>query len=136
MNTRATMATAAISDEFSPHMSLNTIALRGDGYAAILDGHGLDFCCGGRRTLSEACAAVGIEVDRVMKDLERQAWTPAPEAPASLDWNQQPLPLLIDHIVETHHAFTWSEINRIMEMWPTVLAKHGVRHPQLERVAA
>jgi hypothetical protein len=33
--------------------------------ARILERHGLDYCCGGRRTLKEACAAAGLDEQAV-----------------------------------------------------------------------
>ena len=35
----------------------------------VLLKHGLDFCCGGRQTLAEACEASKVDLDLVLQDL-------------------------------------------------------------------
>lgn len=109
------------------------IARRSDAHAAILDRHHLDFCCGGRRTLVAACKAAGIDLDAVL--IELQAAAPRSGQP-SIDWNDRPLPELIDHIVYGHHAYTRAAIVRLAPLMEKVVTHHGERHPELARVEA
>jgi regulator of cell morphogenesis and NO signaling len=51
------------------------------------------------------------------------------------DWNERPLPELIDHIVDVHHAFTRAAIARLSRLIEKVVACHGARHRELESVA-
>jgi regulator of cell morphogenesis and NO signaling len=112
-----------------------TIALRSDAHASVLDRHHLDFCCGGRRSLSEACARAGLDVGSVLDELNAAATSRLAAALPVDDWIQRPLPELIDHIVDAHHVFTRGALARIAPLMNKVLAKHGPQHPELTRVS-
>ena len=89
---------------------------------------GIDYCCGGQRTLEEACGAAKLSVGEVLQTLEREAKT-APESPAELA--NIPLPELVRHIVATHHAYVKSEAPRLQQLAAKVASKHGESHPEL-----
>jgi len=121
--------------EVAPDTALATIALRNDAYAAALDRLGLDFCCRGTRTLAEACKATGLDVEKVLAELRAASARNAAAAVAS-DWNDRPVPVVIDFIVDTHHAYTRSAIARITPLLAKVAGRHGQRHAELVRVSA
>lgn len=60
--------------------------------------HKLDFCCGGRRTLREACARAGLDADQVAHEIVAAAAS----APAE-SWDQRPSHELVEHIVARYH---------------------------------
>lgn len=100
--------------------------------AAIFQQHGLDFCCGGGRTIADACQAKGIAVEELWKKLEELAATPAAGVPQFNRWSAD---LLIDYIVGNHHRY-------VRETTPTILAHakkvarvHGEHHPETIRIA-
>jgi regulator of cell morphogenesis and NO signaling len=115
---------------------LAAIALRGDAHAAVLDRHRLDFCCGGRRTLAAACDAAGIDVSQVLTELNTAAAARSASSQPPSDWNGRPLPEIIDHIVDGHHAYTRAAIARLGPLVEKVGGRHGAGHPELARVAA
>jgi regulator of cell morphogenesis and NO signaling len=94
----------------------------------------IDYCCGGNRTLSEACAFAGVEVDNVLGILAEvtQSSSPTENAP---DFQTVPLPELIEHIINTHHVFTKSEMTRLQALVDKVLNAHGGNHPELVHVS-
>lgn len=61
--------------------------------------HKLDFCCGGQRTLAEACAKAGLDPDAIARELATEAAGPATAA----NWDQRSQSELVDHIVERFH---------------------------------
>jgi regulator of cell morphogenesis and NO signaling len=133
--TRASSAGSQV-EPVSADTSLATIALRSDAHAAVLDRHRLDFCCGGGRTLTESCAAAGLEVGRLLTELnEAEAARSASSVPPP-DWNDRPLPELVDYIVDTHHVFTRDLLARLEVLMRKVLTHHGERHPELARISA
>jgi regulator of cell morphogenesis and NO signaling len=94
--------------------------------ARALERLGIDYCCGGRRTLAEASAARGLDVDAVLRmldaacgDEETDDWVPA--RPAEL----------AEVIVATHHAYLRRELPRLAGLLHKVAAQHGVAHPEL-----
>jgi regulator of cell morphogenesis and NO signaling len=118
----------------NPETALAELALRSDAHAAVLARHHLDFCCGGRKTLSQACAAAGLDVRVVLSELDAELAARA-AATTNPDWSERPLAELADFIVETHHAFTRAAIARITPLLAKVAGKHGDRHPELRRIA-
>jgi regulator of cell morphogenesis and NO signaling len=114
---------------------LAAIAFQSDAHAAVLDRHHLDFCCGGGRSLAEACAAAGVDVQQVLRELNVVATARPASSPRPIDWSERPLPELIDHIVGSHHAFTRAALARLGPLMLKVVARHGDRHPELPRVA-
>lgn len=95
----------------------------------VFEKFGLDYCCGGKRSLQEACNGANLPVDDVIRALEtaaRKAPWPEPAALASGS-----LAELIDHIVKTHHKFTREEITRLTALLNKVCSVHGNNHGEL-----
>jgi regulator of cell morphogenesis and NO signaling len=91
----------------------------------------LDYCCGGQRTLVDACVARGLN-----------AWTTADQlahivvdepAPA---WSAMGLTDLVDHLESTHHRYLWDELPRLSALVAKIVSVHGDRHPELTQVEA
>lgn len=95
----------------------------------VLEEYGIDYCCGGRRTLREACSELGVEPDAVLEALRRaDLESPASEEPDA-SWSS--LAELIDHILDTHHAFLRTELPRLSELVLKTERAHGERHREL-----
>lgn len=93
----------------------------------------LDYCCGGNKSLADACASVGVDVVDVMGMLLESATNSAPQN-ATTDFQNLPLTGLIAHILDTHHVFTKAEMDRLQVLADKVLAAHGGNHPELIHV--
>ena len=93
---------------------------------------GIDYCCGGSRTLGEACAAANISIDEALARLEKSAESTPFDA--KQDWQKQLLADLISHITGTHHAFVRTESPRIEALAAKVAGVHGKNHPELLQV--
>src|SRR3954466_15289953 len=91
----------------------------------------IDYCCGGSRSLTEACAVAGVEVEEVTRLLE-QSSSFTGDTPSGLQAGT--LSELIDYIVSKHHAFTRGEMERITALAEKVASKHGENHPELIHV--
>ena len=99
--------------------------------ARQLERRGLDYCCGGTRTIAAACAEHGIDAATVVAELDAaRTARPAP------DWASMGLVELVDHIEATHHRYLWDELPRLNTLMDKVVAVHGARHPELTGVAA
>ena len=95
----------------------------------VFEKFGIDYCCGGKKSLDEACGAARLPVDDVIRALEAAA-KPAASVPA-YDLPAGSLAELIDHIVKTHHKFTRDEIARLQGLLQKVCSVHGQNHPEL-----
>ena len=95
----------------------------------------IDYCCGGNRPLTEACASAGVEVDDVLEML-KVSGQPAAQANGTMSFQSLPLAELITHILDTHHVFTKQEMARLQLLVQKVISAHGEKHPELHKVAS
>jgi regulator of cell morphogenesis and NO signaling len=93
---------------------------------------GIDYCCGGSRTLGEACADAKIPIDQALTRLHDGF--AASGARQDRDWKAQSLTNLIAHINSTHHVFVREECPRIERLAGKVVSVHGKNHPELLQV--
>jgi regulator of cell morphogenesis and NO signaling len=114
-----------------PSTPLGTIVTEHPGLARRLEGLGLDYCCGGRRSLGDACADRGLDARDVATVLA-DAVEPAPPA----EWATMAPEELVDHLEATHHAYLHDELPRLEALMAKVDGAHGARHPELSFVRA
>lgn len=91
--------------------------------ALILEKHRIDYCCGGQRTLDQACQEKGIPVEAVIAQLES-----LPVDDAKHDWREAELAELTAHIVKRHHAFLRNTMPSIREKLARVIEAHAQQH--------
>ena len=60
--------------------AVREIALEQPSSIRVFERFGIDYCCGGRKPLAEACATKDIEVDAVIAALEAAAKSAVPVA--------------------------------------------------------
>ncbi|RMB62172.1 iron-sulfur cluster repair di-iron protein [Tessaracoccus antarcticus] len=95
----------------------------------VLEGFGLDYCCNGHRTLTEATRNAGLDVAEVAAALELPAAAPV-EEPGQVRANSA----LAHDIVDSHHAYMWEEMPRLQALVDKVHGVHGDLHPELAQV--
>ena len=93
----------------------------------------IDYCCGGSRPLVDACDSAGVEVDNVIEMLTALSEAGANES-GTIDVQNLSLTELVNHILETHHVFTRSEMARIETLCSKVINAHSENHPELLKV--
>jgi len=105
--------------------TIGEIVAQNPASARVFESFHLDYCCGGKMALAEACAARGIDPAEVEAALERAAASGGGE---ERDWTASELGALIDHILGTHHLYLKSELPRLAMLLDKVLAAHGASH--------
>ena len=88
----------------------------------------IDYCCGGDRLFGDACARAGLQINEVERLLKENAGA---LSSAPVDFQRLSLAELIVHILERHHVFTKSEMERLESLVAKVVAAHDQRHPEL-----
>lgn len=118
LNIDVTMTLATAVDEF-PQL------------AREFEKRGLDYCCGGQRTLGEACEQIGLDPVATVAEL---AATEASSAAG--EWATMTADVLVDHLEATHHRYLWDELPRVTALLDKIVGVHGERHPELADIAA
>lgn len=113
--------------------SLAELVLERPSAARVLARLGLDYCCGGRRTLAEACRERGLDPATVAVFLDHE---PEPVIVESRDWLSAPLAELCAHIVEEHHGRLRWDLPRLSELAERAAAVHGEALPALHELRA
>lgn len=114
-----------------PSRSLAELVLERPASARVLARLGLDYCCGGRRSLAEACAEQNLDPATVTVFLERDL---EPVAVESTDWAAAPLAELCAHIVEAHHGRLRWDLPRLSELAERAASVHGDVLPALHQL--
>lgn len=104
--------------------------------ARMFEQLGVDYCCGGDRSLTNACAKEGLDATTVLRMLESNVDLGAGESSSDekTDWTTAPLGALIDHIEATHHAYLRRELPRLETLLEKVAHVHGTDAPWIVSV--
>jgi regulator of cell morphogenesis and NO signaling len=117
-----------MSVTIDPSITLAELVTQRPALARELERRSLDYCCGGQRTLAEACAGLGLDVDETARALDT---APGGEiAP----WATFGPAELVDHLEASHHTFLHEELPRLTALADKVAQVHGGRHPELLEV--
>jgi regulator of cell morphogenesis and NO signaling len=114
---------------FETTKTVREYALEIPAATRIFEKLGIDYCCGGGKSLVDACTAAGVSVDKVLDSLNANFKSIATSAVR--DWQALSQAELITHIVDKHHAFTREELVRLEALLANVSAVHGQNHPEL-----
>ncbi len=93
----------------------------------VFEKYGIDYCCGGRATLEEACRERGLDVGAIEAELEGLG-----RDREEIDWGQaNSAALVIAHIVQRYHEPLHAELKRLDALVSRVARVHGNGHPEL-----
>jgi regulator of cell morphogenesis and NO signaling len=98
----------------------------------VLEQFGIDYCCGGKQTLAEACTKGEQRIALVIEELERRGQDTAGPA---VEWQTAPLCELLQYIVQKHHKFTRDQLALILELAFKVERRHGTAQPEVHKVS-
>lgn len=117
--------------------SIGEIAAKSPAKIEIFKKYGIDFCCGGGKTLKEACETAGIDENMIIAELNSGDDETLSHnentflSQKAKDWN---IDFLIDYIVNIHHTFLRIHLPEATEYMEKVASVHGDRHPELIKI--
>jgi len=100
--------------------------------AAVFKKYGIDFCCGGKKSLQQACADAGVPVEEVEGALNAAATTEQKDI--AHDYTRWQPDFLADYIYNQHHIYFYEEDGVIAELSEKVAARHGGHFPGLYQI--
>jgi regulator of cell morphogenesis and NO signaling len=101
--------------------------------ASIFKDHHIDFCCGGQKSLLEACSENGIDPLKVELQLIEMASIPVNPGLDFRNWN---LDFLCDYLVNAHHKYVLKTLPELVIYTQKISSVHGDYHPELKEVAS
>jgi regulator of cell morphogenesis and NO signaling len=117
---------------FATATTLGDIVANDYRAAGVFDRFGLDFCCGGKRTFGEACAAARLDPAAVGAELAKLSATSGADDVPDASW---PVEELAHYIVRRHHGYVRQQLPVIGGHLEKLVAVHGERHPELRQIA-
>lgn len=90
--------------------------------ASVFKQYGLDFCCGGKEPLGEACEKNNVDKAEIVSELQRIVAQPAAGMPRFREWSTD---LLIEYIKQNHHSYVRDAIPRISPFINKIAHRHG-----------
>ncbi|NGX48862.1 MAG: Iron-sulfur cluster repair protein YtfE [Candidatus Anoxychlamydiales bacterium] len=107
-------------EKLNKDMTLKNIVTANPASYKILEKYKLDYCCGGNKTLKNACDEKSLDMEKIIleiNDLEKDE--------AIVDVNNLTLSELVDHIESTHHVFMKKEIPDILALLEKAVNRHN-----------
>lgn len=99
--------------------------------ADVFSKHGIDFCCGGKIGLEQACSESGSDINTVvleLNELENKVGA------GNFDFDSWELSFLIDFIINTHHNYIRKAVPEILPLAQKVAEVHGEIHPEVIKI--
>jgi len=96
--------------------------------ADVFSSFGIDFCCGGKISVAEACANAKTEESIVISALENLKNQTGSVVHDFDSWN---IGFLADYIQNTHHQYVSKAIPQILPLAQKVADVHGEHHPEV-----
>lgn len=97
----------------------------------IFKNAGIDFCCGGKQTLKQACNKKGVDKEKILSEIDELKKQPS----TSQNFNEWDPAFLSDYIVNTHHKFVMKHLPELVFYTNKIASVHGSNHPELVEVA-
>ncbi|MBI9056873.1 MAG: iron-sulfur cluster repair di-iron protein [Labilibaculum sp.] len=96
----------------------------------IFDDHQIDFCCGGKQSLLEACEKKSLNAEELLKKIE----IALKEPDLSPNFDHMSLADLMGYIKEKHHSYVREQIPMISKFLNKIETVHGNLHPEIELI--
>jgi regulator of cell morphogenesis and NO signaling len=117
-------------NDFAAGETVGQIAAKDIRKAEVFKKYGIDFCCGGKKSLKQVCEEKGLDIAAVESALESLNET----AKVSENYDRWNPDFLADYIFNKHHQYYYDEAPIIGELLTKVVDHHGERFPELEEV--
>lgn len=95
--------------------------------AHVFKKYGIDFCCGGHKSLEKACSENAVDYNALRMELNGIGR----QKTADLDFDNWNLVQLIDHIVHRHHSYVEESIKILLQYANKVAKVHGPHYKEL-----
>jgi len=100
--------------------------------ASVFKDAGIDFCCGGKKTIDQTCSEKGINREGLIQKLEDLKTIPNTTVYNYNEWDPG---FLCDYIVNTHHKYVLKSLPTLVSYTEKIASVHGTGHPELAEVA-
>lgn len=98
------------------------LAISHPGALAVFTKYNIDYCCGGHRSLEEACQRIGLDPEKVKAEIMQSGGTGSSQTLRHENWSSS---FLVDFIVQNHHSYVRRATPEIIAFLDKVCDAHG-----------
>lgn len=101
--------------------------------AAVFKEEGIDFCCGGKKSLKDTCSEKVLDISQIKEKLDKLKEVPNSAVYNFIEWEPG---FLCDYIVNTHHKYVLNTLPELVHYTSKISDVHGDSHPELKEVSS
>jgi len=101
--------------------------------ASVFKNIGIDFCCGGKQSIADACQEKGVDPAGLEKQIAKLLADPVNPSQNFKEWE---LPFLCDYITNTHHKYVLKTLPELIFYTQKIADVHSDHHPELIEIAS
>jgi regulator of cell morphogenesis and NO signaling len=103
-------------------LTVAQLAISQPGALAVFTRYNIDYCCGGHRSLEDACRRIGVDPEKIKEEIFQTSGPVSSEALRPESWSSS---FLIDFIIQNHHGFVKKAIPDLQFFLDKVCDAHG-----------
>lgn len=103
-------------------LTVAQLAISQPGALAVFTKYNIDYCCGGHRSIEEACRRIGLDPDEIRAEIYQASALETDRALHPESWSSS---FLADFIVENHHRYVRTAIPVLTGFLDKVCDAHG-----------
>lgn len=103
-------------------LTVAQLAIAHPGALAIFTKYNIDYCCGGHRSLKEACHRTGLDPEKIQVEINQSSLTDSTQPLRPENWSST---FLANFIIENHHSFVRKAIPELEALLDKVCERHG-----------
>lgn len=117
------------------HRTVGELAAEDYRRAEVFRKYGIDFCCGGDKSLRDACDEQEISCEEISAALAAAEKQADDTIESHLDMRNWEPDFLASYIVNIHHRYVRERTPTLRDLTQTCANVHGSTHPEFVRVA-
>jgi regulator of cell morphogenesis and NO signaling len=120
--------------KFNKHDKIGDIVTQFPGASDIFYKNNIDFCCGGNRPLLDAIEEQKLDEEQLLAMLNDKYESFSEQNNEFTDWAKQSPSLLIEYILNSHHAYLRESLPKLSDYTFKIMKVHGTNHEELFKV--
>lgn len=114
-------------------LTVAQLAIINPGALAVFKKYNIDYCCGGDKSFLEACREMGLDPEKIKAEIDQ---VPATNSSANVRAEMWSSILLVDYILQNHHAYVRRAIPELEPLLDLVCERHSTDCPELLQIRA
>jgi regulator of cell morphogenesis and NO signaling len=103
-------------------LTVGQLAISHPGALAVFTKYNIDYCCGGHRSIEDACRRIGLDPEKIKTEIAQTSGEGTTQTLRPENWTSS---FLSDYIVQNHHSYVKNAIPEITAFLDKVCDAHG-----------